>query len=586
MVDLRSKRVRTSPSPSSTRPSKQSRKRQAPVKRNATNAATSNLNQLEQSPNLNGDDDSENNSTSKDRNTEEFISCFPSLTPENYEEQVSNWTLVELRKALVDQKNKKSRHKNQSPPDIQKLVQIIRMGYEKRMLMAALMGGISEYMIWSLVNEGPKKKKLNSWQRFVSFSHDAQAVRVPHRNDKEGWKIRNKELKDLWDKRSIDEKMVFEDPFFFALAKLPDLSKQTIPTVDDECNEEEDLVTQISAPQVHQLSEDKERNLRPLFDNLVDVEKLHLNHGRPEANDSAAKLQVKSLASFRKAHHDFATVCQRFHIHYHLSALSCDIQDGWQQVYSSSKSFSQWAEDSLQFTTKFRYYVHGKEVAAEIEKKAPQPVDARRGKLTRELNRLITEKLPDKKVFPKQEDPAKLIQDKGWPVRLVLKRPESLLLPEELSLGFRGCDDAQKRKWLSDIEKGFFYIELIPPEQVVPRPRKKSAKKASTTVSNSQSLGTTNQHNQDQTLSSGNPQSPTPTIQNTQTQKQSNALETSDNRKSSAVRGPQAKKKTKKARKPIDDEGEGDSNIDDEDEDDSNMSESDKASSGSESESS
>lgn len=80
-----------------------------------------------------------------------FISSFPALNLENYESQLDQWTIVELWKALVDQKTKRTKHKTQSPTEIKNLVEVIRIGYEKRMLMAALMGGISETMVWSLV---------------------------------------------------------------------------------------------------------------------------------------------------------------------------------------------------------------------------------------------------------------------------------------------------------------------------------------------------------------------------------------------------------------------------------------------------
>lgn len=51
----------------------------------------------------------------------------------------------------MDQKKERSRHKNQTPSETKTVVDLIRHDYEKRMLMAALIGGISETMIWELV---------------------------------------------------------------------------------------------------------------------------------------------------------------------------------------------------------------------------------------------------------------------------------------------------------------------------------------------------------------------------------------------------------------------------------------------------
>lgn len=58
-----------------------------------------------------------------------------------------------------------------------------------------------------------------------------------------------------------------------------------------------------------------------------------------------------------------------------------------------------WADDNLKFSTKFKYYIHGKVVAEEIEKKITQPVDARRGELTRALNNLMGESEYSKSLF-------------------------------------------------------------------------------------------------------------------------------------------------------------------------------------------
>lgn len=127
---------------------------------------------------------------------------------------------------------------------------------------------------------------------------------VPHREDKSGWEVRNKELSALWKSKSEDEKAVFEDPFFFALANLPNLSDEdTNEPLDEDPDGIINLAAEVSAPKVHQLTEAEEIKYRPLFDRLVDVNKVHQNHGKPEKSEPVAKLQLKSLAAFRKAHH-------------------------------------------------------------------------------------------------------------------------------------------------------------------------------------------------------------------------------------------------------------------------------------------
>lgn len=120
-------------------------------------------------------------------------------------------------------------------------------------------------------------------------------------------------MSDIWNSLTDDEKNIFRDPFFFALAGLPNLALQ--PTEDDDDEETNSYAFQhlkpsIPAPKVHQLSEADKLKYQPLFDRLVDVEKLHLSHGQPDRTQSIAKLQQRSLAELRKAHHDVSSLIQ------------------------------------------------------------------------------------------------------------------------------------------------------------------------------------------------------------------------------------------------------------------------------------
>lgn len=172
-----------------------------------------------------------------------------------------------------------------------------------------------------------KKGKKNSWVRFLGFCRGALSLKcnslsllltlifyssktcftVPHQDDKEGWVTRNKKLSDMWSLMSKDQKRVFQDPFFFALANIPDLANEGVPDGAND-NTEEDLFGEVAAPQVYQLSEEEEVMYRPIFNELVDVEKLHVNHGQPQPSESSAQQQRKSLAAFRRAHHDVSTL--------------------------------------------------------------------------------------------------------------------------------------------------------------------------------------------------------------------------------------------------------------------------------------
>ncbi|KAH9807110.1 hypothetical protein DFH28DRAFT_1140348 [Melampsora americana] len=224
---------------------------------------------------------------------------------------------------------------------------------------------------------------------------------MSHRNDKPGWAKQNKDIREIWDNMSIDQKMVFKTPYFFALAKLPDLSRPSAVVElgnDGQDIDKEDISAEVTSPPVHQLSEEDELLYRPIFEELVDVEK-STTQSRKSRNECFNNQPPAQIIS---------------------GLLSCSSQD---------------------------------------------------------------EHIPEK-VFPKKDDPAGVIKSQGWPIRLVLKRPDSALLPEELDLGFRLCDDGQKKKWLSDIKNGLFYIEKIPPSEFVPpqKGNKKRKRPTSTTA--------------------------------------------------------------------------------------------------------
>lgn len=123
-------------------------------------------------------------------------------------------------------------------------------------------------------------------------------------------------MSDLWNGLSPEEKDVFRDPYFFALAGLPNLALTQSGLDPEDIDNDEDeadlygfqhLDSRVPVPKVHQLSEAEKAKYQPLFDRLVNVEKLHLCHGRPDPTQSIATLQAKSLAELRKAHHDVSS---------------------------------------------------------------------------------------------------------------------------------------------------------------------------------------------------------------------------------------------------------------------------------------
>lgn len=125
-----------------------------------------------------------------------------------------------------------------------------------------------------------------------------------------------------------EQKSVFKDPYFWALAGLPDPDGWLVEDDEDWEDEEDDPPAQvlneadetengdeddtpdqvvkaaavIPAPQVHQLSADDEARLRPIFEELVDHKRIELNYGKPARTPSVGNIVAKGQAAFKQAH--------------------------------------------------------------------------------------------------------------------------------------------------------------------------------------------------------------------------------------------------------------------------------------------
>ncbi|EGG13215.1 uncharacterized protein MELLADRAFT_86738 [Melampsora larici-populina 98AG31] len=399
-------------------------------------------------------------STTQTGSNQVFQSRFPGLEFDTFEQDLDKWTITKLQEALLGQGSRRTKVNK----EVQNLVEVMRIEFEKRMLMIALMAGVPEVVIWKLVGMGSKKVKGNPWIRFLAFCFQCLGDKMPDRNDKDGWVSRNQQNADKWHALSKDEQEIFKDPYFFALANLPDYSTASIG--DDEGtgannNENGVDINQLDgttpAPTVHKLSDEDKAKYQPLFEKLVNIDKLHLCHGKPEPSATVSTLQKRSLVAVCKAHHEFSVVCQQNHISYYLTAASSGSVDGWSQTFSSNIKFANWALKTAKVPTKFQTYIHGQDVAKEIEAKVPQASDERKSRLTHQLNDMFGVHVHEKS-FPKMPDPIAHIEKRGYPIKIVQK-PGSRLSAADLLKGHRKLTDAVIQLWLKDIEDGLFVIE-------------------------------------------------------------------------------------------------------------------------------
>jgi hypothetical protein len=89
----------------------------------------------------------EGSKSKKDSTPKVFRSRFPGFELDTFEDVLDDWTLITLREAIVNQASRW----NSVPKDIRNLVKIVRLEFEKRILMIALMAEVPEVVIWNLV---------------------------------------------------------------------------------------------------------------------------------------------------------------------------------------------------------------------------------------------------------------------------------------------------------------------------------------------------------------------------------------------------------------------------------------------------
>ncbi|KAH9808791.1 hypothetical protein DFH28DRAFT_993654 [Melampsora americana] len=381
----------------------------------------------------------ENNNKQSDK---VFCSRFPGLELKTFEDKLDEWTITQLQDAIVKQGSRRSKaHK-----DIKDLVKLLRLEFEERILMVALMADVPEVVIWNLMGFGKNKMKANPWIRFLSFCVKCLGNKLPERDDKEEWVSRNQRMAVNWNGLTKDEKDVFCDPYFFALAGLPDYNTIKTELDENDSNMDNDAVnvqhfdSSTVAPTVHKLSEEEKQKYQPLFERLVNVEKVHLSHGKPEPTPSIASLQKQSLLAVRKAHQDIA---------YYLTASSCGGVNGWSQTFSNEIDFADWALKVTHLPTMFTNYVHGKDAVKQIEAKVAQPSDEQRHKLGELLNSLVDTHVPGC-IFPKSRDPVGVMKKKGWKIK-ILQKEDSLLKSEDLLIGHWKVTGTVVQAWTQDV---------------------------------------------------------------------------------------------------------------------------------------
>lgn len=83
----------------------------------------------------------------QDKNDHTFVSRFPGLDIDDFESHVDDWTVAGLQGEIEKQDSRSTK----AHSEIKALVKRLRLDYEKKILMACLMGNVPEAVLWKLV---------------------------------------------------------------------------------------------------------------------------------------------------------------------------------------------------------------------------------------------------------------------------------------------------------------------------------------------------------------------------------------------------------------------------------------------------
>lgn len=115
---------------------------------------------------------------------------------------------------------------------------------------------------------------------------------------------RNVKNGQAWSALSDDEKEVFNPEIFYALAGVP--NPLLSPDSDQDCillQDNQDGDSLIPVPNVHKLTLEQDNLYRPLYESLVNIQKVSNELGKPESGDTVAKVQRKSATAIEKYAH-------------------------------------------------------------------------------------------------------------------------------------------------------------------------------------------------------------------------------------------------------------------------------------------
>ncbi|EGG09071.1 uncharacterized protein MELLADRAFT_96323 [Melampsora larici-populina 98AG31] len=338
------------------------------------------------------------------------------------------------------------------PPEILAEARLAKQCYEKTKWMLAAIGKVKHDVL---------EKEL-----FMAYGVDSLRLKMPNGRKAENsgniMALRNAEATRIWGNYNAKERRVFHKDYFFALAGVPDLDN---PEDND------------SPATIPLLTNEEEEIYRPLYEKLVDHEKVMQEQGVQHLEKN---LNKKSLKCVRKVGKMLARDGARLKFKYILMASSAHPPNsktgaGWTRRFTTVPSVTRWADREIGLGPVFATVAQGQSMIkaiSEANKKTqkkqnssqPQPSDVLKTELASLLNKQLVDTLgynPTRgKQFPLTGDPVAGLLKRKIPVQII-QEPGSKLSSEDLKVGHKAMHKVHRQEWMDDLTTNHFRLELL-----------------------------------------------------------------------------------------------------------------------------
>ncbi|KAH9822661.1 hypothetical protein DFH28DRAFT_1049940 [Melampsora americana] len=389
----------------------------------------------------------------------------------NYHTQKAFWPLPRIEERLALQSCKNN---SQPSPLILAEAKALYGAFIHNISMLAMVGDIGLDTLKAKLGLKGGSCETSTWDQFLAFAKAANQLPMPTQGDPNASAIltaRNQANKEAYDRLSEDELMLFTPRVFFALGGYPDYSQISVDDYQD-CSDSEVLI-----PEVPKLTEDEEALYRPLYQKIINLEKVSQDREKNKTH-STSHMEQRSLQAFKKRAQQLNQDANLTNFDFYVIASSKTLGPGWCEEVTTRPEISKWLNQRHNFQTIFPVYSQVKlnliedvdNAAAEVDgqgegqkKRRTNKCDLEKTKLTEQLSKNLTRllgSLPSNGI-PRGPDPPALFGK--FNVQFV--RSDNSALPEEqFMLGFDGMLTLGRRRWLQDLEDGNCTMVLkVPP---------------------------------------------------------------------------------------------------------------------------